>query len=92
MAIEGINALSGLKRTDRVEADRKAGKKSEPEQGAASDSVDITNGGISTLASKLESIPDVRESKIAELQEQIKNGTYKVPSENLAEIILDELV
>jgi negative regulator of flagellin synthesis FlgM len=91
MAIEGINALSGLKSTERVASERKAAKKSETESKPSADSVDINSNGISKFAEKLESVPDVRESKIAELQEQIANGAYKVPSEQLAEIILDEL-
>jgi len=91
MAIEGINALSGLKSPDRVNAERKEAQKSSSNEKAASDSVDISSGGVSRLAAQLDLVPDVREDKINEIQEQIANGTYKVPSERLAEIILDEL-
>lgn len=91
MAIEGINALNGLKQAERLESEKKAAKKNEQVDSSTKDSVDISNGGIAKLAAKLESVPDVREDKIKEIQEQIANGTYKVPSEQLAALILDEL-
>lgn len=92
MAIEGINALNGLKSPDRVEAERRESKKSGTAESTASDSVDISNGGVSRLAAQLDTVPEVRQDKIEELQKQIANGTYKVPAEQLAEIVLDELV
>jgi len=45
----------------------------------------------------LDSLPDVREDKVAEIREQIENGTYEVDSEKVAfrmikESILNELL
>jgi len=45
----------------------------------------------------LDSLPDVREEKVAEIREQIENGTYSVDSEKIAfkmirESILNELL
>jgi negative regulator of flagellin synthesis FlgM len=42
---------------------------------------------------QLESIPDIREDKVAELKEQIENGTYNMDEEKIAgKIIKDALL
>jgi negative regulator of flagellin synthesis FlgM len=47
---------------------------------------------IQEAQKQLEAIPDVREDKVAELKEQIENGTYKIDEEKIADKILkDEL-
>ena len=38
----------------------------------------------------IDSIPDTRESKIAELKNQIENGTYKINKELVASKMLEE--
>lgn len=45
----------------------------------------------------LDSLPDIREEKVAEIMDRIENGTYSVDSEKIAfkmirESILDELL
>jgi negative regulator of flagellin synthesis FlgM len=39
---------------------------------------------VQEAQTQLESIPDVREDKVAELKEQIENGSYEVDAEKLA--------
>ena len=39
---------------------------------------------------QLETIPDVREDKVAELKEQIENGTYNMDEEKIAGKIIKE--
>jgi negative regulator of flagellin synthesis FlgM len=51
---------------------------------------------IQEVKKLLDSLPDIREEKVAEIREQIENGTYSVDSEKIAfkmirEAILDEL-
>ncbi len=38
----------------------------------------------------IDSIPDIRESKIAELKNQIENGTYRIDNELVASKMLEE--
>ncbi|MCK5419961.1 MAG: flagellar biosynthesis anti-sigma factor FlgM [Desulfobacterales bacterium] len=39
---------------------------------------------VQEAQTQLKSIPDVREDKVAELKEQIENGTYEVDADKLA--------
>lgn len=42
---------------------------------------------------QLETLPDVREDKVAQLKEQIENGTYEIDEEKIAgKIIKDSLL
>jgi negative regulator of flagellin synthesis FlgM len=43
---------------------------------------------VQEAQTQLESIPDVREDKVAELREQIENGTYEIDAEKLADKML----
>jgi negative regulator of flagellin synthesis FlgM len=39
---------------------------------------------VQEARTQLESIPDVREDKVAELKEQIESGTYEIDAEKIA--------
>ena len=39
---------------------------------------------------QLEAIPDVREDKVAQLKEQIENGTYEINEEKIADKMLKD--
>ena len=43
---------------------------------------------VQDAQTQLESIPDVREEKVAALKEQIENGTYEIDAEKLADKML----
>jgi negative regulator of flagellin synthesis FlgM len=69
-----------------------------PEQPEAqqnkADTVALSNTAkkIQEAQKQLEAIPDVREDKVAQLKEQIENGTYKIDEEKIADKMLkDEL-
>ena len=48
---------------------------------------------VQEAQNQLEAIPDVREDKVAELKEQIENGTYNMDEEKIAgKIIKDALL
>jgi len=52
---------------------------------------------VAAVTQKLEKTPDIREDKVAEIQEKINNGTYNVDSQKaatnlLAESLINELV
>jgi negative regulator of flagellin synthesis FlgM len=37
---------------------------------------------------QLETIPDIREAKVAQLKEQVENGTYEIDAEKVADKML----
>jgi flagellar biosynthesis anti-sigma factor FlgM len=39
---------------------------------------------VARLREEISKVPDVREERIAELREQIRNGSYSVPSQEVA--------
>lgn len=44
---------------------------------------------MQAVRQKINSIPDVRKDRVDELKSQIKNGTYQVPSQDVAEKMLN---
>ena len=52
-----------------------------------------TAKAVQEARTQLDSIPDVREDKVAELKEQIENGTYEPDAEKIAgKMITDSLL
>lgn len=45
---------------------------------------------IQEAQTQLEAIPDVREDKVAQLKEQIENGTYEIDEEKIADKMLKD--
>jgi len=43
---------------------------------------------VQEAQTQLKSIPDVREDKVAELREQVENGTYEIDAEKIADKML----
>ena len=93
MAIDGINPLGGVRQPDdqKVEEETKARDDFRSERAGSGDSVDFAAGDVAKFASQFDKIPDVRSDKIDALQQEIADGSYRVPSEDLAAIIIDEL-
>ncbi len=46
---------------------------------------------IQVAMKALKEVPDVREEKVNEIRAQIKNGTYKPSSEDVAEKLLERI-
>lgn len=59
---------------------------------AKTDTVVISDAArrIQEARAQLDAIPDVREDKVAELRNQIQNGSYQVDAEKTAEKLLRE--
>ena len=78
------------------EKDKADAASEQPEkQQAKADTVVLsdTAKAVQEAKTQLDSIPEVREDKVAELKEQIENGTYEVDSEKLAEkMITDSII
>ncbi len=69
---------------DRDKAD--ATSEQPEKQQAKTDTVVLSDTAktVQEAQTQLKSIPDVREDKVAELKEQIENGTYEVDADKLA--------
>ena len=61
-------------------------------QQVKADTVELSDMGkrVQDAHAQLESIPDVREDKVAQLKEQVENGTYEVDADKVAEKMLKE--
>lgn len=98
MSIEGISALNGLLKSTGPKVEKRDGKagassKSQGTEAKSGDSVQVSSGAVDeSFKAKLEMVPDMRSGKIEELQKDIADGNYKVPSEEIADIILSELL
>ena len=59
---------------------------------AKTDTVVISDAAkrIQEIRNQLDEIPDVREDKVAQLRNQIENGTYKINADKIAEKIIQE--
>ena len=62
------------------------------EQQNKADTVALSNAAknIQEAQKQLEAIPDVREDKVAQLKEQIENGTYEIDEEKIADKMLKD--
>ena len=70
---------------DKDKAD--AASEQPEKQQAKADTVELSDTGkrIQEAHKQLESIPDIREEKVAQLKEQVENGTYEVDAEKVAD-------
>ena len=79
---------------NQVHDKNKAGPTADQAEKAApkTDTVVISDAAkrIQEARAQLDQIPDVREDKVAELRNQIQNGTYQVDAEKTAEKMLKE--
>jgi negative regulator of flagellin synthesis FlgM len=59
---------------------------------AKTDTVVISDAAkrIQEIRNQLDEIPDVREEKVAQLKNQIENGTYQINPDKIAEKIIKE--
>ena len=75
---------------DKKQADQAA--EQAKETAVKTDTVVISDAAkrVQEARAQLDEIPDVREDKVAELRNQIQNGTYKVDAEKTAEKLLKE--
>ena len=75
---------------DKKKADQAADQAKE--SAVKTDTVVISEAAkrIQETRAKLDEVPDVREDKVAELRNQIQNGTYQVDAQKTAEKLLKE--
>jgi len=61
-------------------------------QQVKADTVELSDMGkrVQEAHKQLETIPDIREDKVAQLKEQVDNGTYQPDAEKVAEKMLKD--
>lgn len=59
-------------------------------QQVKADTVELSDMGkrVQEAQKQLETIPDIREDKVAQLKEQVENGTYEIDAEKVADKML----
>ena len=69
-----------------------AASEQQQQQQTKADTVALSNAAkdIQEAQKQLEAIPDVREDKVAQLKEQIENGTYEIDEEKIADKMLKD--
>ena len=73
------------------EKDKVESTSDQPEkQQVKADTVELSDMGkrVQEANKQLENIPDIREDKVAQLREQVENGTYEVDAEKVADKML----
>jgi len=80
-----VNQVQDTKKADQAADQAK-------ESATKTDTVVISDAAkrIQEARAKLDEIPDVREEKVAELRDQIQNGTYQVDAQKTADKLLKE--
>jgi len=80
-----VNQLQDTKKADQAADQAK-------ESATKTDTVVISDAAkrIQEARAKLDDIPDVREEKVADLRNQIQNGTYQADADKTAEKLLKE--
>lgn len=75
---------------EKDKADAAAGQPEQQQNKA--DTVALSNAAkdIQEAQKQLKAIPDVREDKVAQLKEQIENGTYEIDAEKIADKMLKD--
>ena len=69
-----------------------AASEQQEQQKTKADTVALSNAAknIQEAQKQLAAIPDVREDKVAQLKEQIENGTYEIDEEKIADKMLKD--
>ena len=92
MEINGTNPLIGLKkevqRLDSPAQQERIPKTSVEQPDSDRLELSVRSLEISHLEDMIRSTPDVRESRVEEVRNQIESGTYNVKAEKIAEKII----
>ncbi|QQE74117.1 flagellar biosynthesis anti-sigma factor FlgM [Brevibacillus composti] len=83
--------INETNRTGMINSYNSAGKSQEAKKGRASmgkDEVNISHEALEMLKQVEEPQSPARREKVSSLKQQVEEGTYKVPSDKLAEKIL----
>jgi negative regulator of flagellin synthesis FlgM len=92
MRIDLYSSAAGQLGHDANPSQVKAGNAAPVQSGAAEDRTTLTSGSASveSLVSAAMNTPEIRQDKIAALQQAISNGSYKLDPQQIAASMLDE--
>jgi negative regulator of flagellin synthesis FlgM len=91
MEINGTNPLVGLnKNVQRLDAPQQSGRAQTSGEYSASDRLELSvrSREIAHLQELIQSAPDIRDSKVAQIRGDIERGTYNVKAEKIAEKLI----
>ncbi len=94
MKINGKNSLrdftASFRRLEELQQPHRSRKTGQNDSGSDADRVELSSRirEIQHLDDLIRSTPDIRETKVEEVRSAIKNGTYYVKAEKIAEKIL----
>ena len=90
MEINGTNPLIDPNNVQRFETSQPSGQsqKSGGEPGSDRLELSVRSLQISHFDELIQSTPDVRESRVAQVRSALENGTYNVKAEKIAEKII----
>lgn len=93
MKVDGTNQYKKqtyIKETGKAETEKVASKKNETR---SKDTVSLSSGlkDLQFVKKAVDSSSDVRSDKVSELKDQIKNGTYKIDPDKIAEKMLNSV-
>ena len=88
---DSVNIETYVNQVQDKEKAEAASEQQETQQ-TKTDTVALSNAAkdIQEAQKQLEAIPDVREDKVAQLKEQIENGTYEINEEKIADKMLKD--
>ena len=88
---DSVNIEAYVNQVQDKEKAEAASEQPETQQTKA-DTVALSNAAknLQEAQKQLEAIPDVREDKVAQLKEQIENGTYEIDEEKIADKMLKD--
>lgn len=89
-----INPL-GTRKTDNAHpVEKSTSKSTEATTGASSkDKAELSSRArlLARAQQAMEEVPEVRSERVSELRTQVEDGTYQVPTEKLAQVLLPKL-
>jgi negative regulator of flagellin synthesis FlgM len=87
--LDSVQDFGSVREVEGVKASTEG--KSAPGNTGQADSVEISERALELARAQqaVEAAPDVRADKVSDLKQQIKDGTYSMPVEALADKILD---
>jgi negative regulator of flagellin synthesis FlgM len=94
MGIDGIQGNRDDLKVEKRGQNTSASNRTTSRASENEDSVELSSATQEYLRIRklVDTLPDVRYEKIAQLKQEISNGTYNVPASDIAEAIVDEWI
>jgi negative regulator of flagellin synthesis FlgM len=95
MGIDGIQGKGSELQVERQRTERPSGgDRSTTQSSDREDSFELSSQTQEFLRIRklVDTVPDIRLDRVAQLKQEIAQGTYNVPASDIAEAILDEWI